>query len=278
MAPPNKATPKPGAAKRPTQQQQDHEAIAKLTKDNERLKKIYRANFRLGKFQDLVLARAESWRIAALNIGSAYAVAAKRHTDAMAKQDKIDALKTQWIFSVLTVATSGALSWVTSGLALAETFPERKVLVDALLSAGQAGMGETFSAMGPAVAPVIFTQKNQSVNIDPQVFQNEREKAVSEAKIKILERFAQLKDAYADIPLEKWDDYTEAKQLADHNAWLKQADTLAGKDDLPSIDDMADELERGIWKKWMPGLKGHRYVVTRFSANSVDDYTSCGAE
>ena len=148
MAPPNKATPKPGAAKRPTQQQLDHEAIAKLTKDNERLKKIYRANFLLGQFQDLVLARAESWRMAALNIGSAYALAAKNHTDAMAKQDKIDALRTQLIFSVLTVASSGTLSWVTSGLQLAETFPERKVLVDALPKRRPSRHGRDFQRHG----------------------------------------------------------------------------------------------------------------------------------
>jgi len=197
------------------------------------------------------MARAESWRIAARNIGSAYATAAKMHRDALAKQDKIDALTTQLIFSVLTVATSGALSWVSTGLQMSEKFPERVQLIEAVEDAAQAGVGEGFSALGP----LIWTRQNESVNIEPQVFQNERENAVSEAIIKVEDRFGDIQSEYASFPLEKWDDYTEEKQLADFKAWLKEADTLAGKDDLPSIDVMADELERGIWALWVPRLR-----------------------
>ena len=273
MAPPNKATPKPGVAKRPTHDQLQDQAIANLTKDNMRLANLSGELLRLGQFQDEVLARAESWQIAARNVGSAYATAAKMHTDALAAQDKIEALKTQILFSVLTVATSGSLSWLSSGLAMAEKFPERLALIEAVEDAAQAGVGEVFSA----VSPMIFTQQNKAVNIDPQVFQNERENAVSEAKIKVLERFGRIKSQWAAAPLETWDDYSEAKQLAEHNDWLKKADNLAGKDDLPSIAVMADELERGFWAAWMPGLKSRIRVGNRFGTQEEDAYASVGS-
>jgi hypothetical protein len=128
--PPPKAALNPGTAQRPTLQQQLDQMKSQTTKDREREQKARRALTLLLSFQNEVLARAEGWQIAARNIGSAYATAAKRHADALADQDKIDALKTQVLFSVLTVATSGALSWVSSGLAMAECFPERKALIE----------------------------------------------------------------------------------------------------------------------------------------------------
>src|SRR5262245_40443630 len=114
-----------------THEQQRDQAIAKLTKDKVRMDNRQRATLRLGLLQNQVLARAESWQIAARNIGSAYATAAKRHTDALATQNKIEALKTQALFSVLTAATSGALSWVSSSLQLAKNLPERVRLIEA---------------------------------------------------------------------------------------------------------------------------------------------------
>ena len=83
----------PPIARRPTHDQLQDQAISNLTKNNMRLASLSRASLRLGQFQDQVLARAESWQIAARNVGSAYATAAKMHTDALAKQEKIEALK-----------------------------------------------------------------------------------------------------------------------------------------------------------------------------------------
>src|SRR4051812_42385272 len=138
------ARPKPRHAQRMTHDQVQDQYLL-------RLRNLSRATLLLGKFQDQVMARAESWQIAARNIGSAYATAAKRHTDALAKQDKIDALKIQFMFSVLTVASAGGLSWISSGLALGQKFPERVKLIEALEDAAQAGTGEVFSAMGPLI-------------------------------------------------------------------------------------------------------------------------------
>ena len=101
--------------------------------------------------------------------------------------------------------------------------------------------------------------------------------AVSEAKIKVLEHFGRIKSEWAAAPLEKWDSYTEAKQVAEHAAWLRRAAALAGKDSLPSIGTMADELERGIWAAWLPGLKQTYTVSGRNSSRKMDQYASVGS-
>src|SRR4051794_10441492 len=102
------------------------------------------------------MAQVANWKMAAENVGLAFLNAYNAHTGALANQDKIDALRTQKFFSVLTIASSGTLSWIDSGLDLATQYPERKVLVDVLKDAGQAGIGEGFSA----VAPMVFAQAN----------------------------------------------------------------------------------------------------------------------
>ena len=201
-----------------------------MTQDKVRLANLARATLRLGQFQDQVMARAESWQIAARNIGSAYATAA-RHTDALAKQDKIEALKTQLLFSVLTVATSGTLSWVSSGLPLGEKYPERLKLIEAVEDAAQASAGEVFSAMGP----LIKTSQGESVSIDPLMFQNERENAVSEAKIKVLQLQPDQALGWAASPLENWDNYTEAKQVA-CGMRLAEGSRHPGRQGLPAVD------------------------------------------
>ncbi len=232
------------------------------------------ADLRLSAFQDKVLARCHSWEIAARNIGSAYAGAAKCYNEAMAKQDAIDALETQAIFSVLTVATSGAFSWVSSGLALAEEYPERRAIVGAMEGAAEAGIGEGFSALGP----IVFSQTNQSVSINPQKFQNDRENAVSEAIIKVYDRFAAIKLEWAKWPLQWWNGYDEKAQGAEFDTWLRQMDTMAGKDDLPSNQEMTDELERGIWAKWMPSLKkGRWYTTAKDDMKFKEEYEGVGS-
>jgi hypothetical protein len=232
-----------------------------------------RATLRLSAWEHQLRATCESWQVAARQIGSAYATAAKNHNDALAKQAQIDALETQAIFSVLTIATSGAFSWASSGLALAEQFPERKLLVEAVQGAAEAGIGEGFSALGP----MVFSQTNSSVSIDPLQFQNDRENAVSEAKKKVDERFAKIDLEWASADLNEWDGYDEKKQRAELDDLLRQAGTLAGEEDLPSPDDMAEELERGIWAQWMPQLKRVKYYASKAGGGPKDDYASVGS-
>ncbi len=90
--------------------------IADLQRDQARQDNRARWMLRLGQFQDNVLARAESWQTAARNIGSAYKTAALNHHATLDKQSSSDALNNQILFSILTVATVGAISWVSSAV------------------------------------------------------------------------------------------------------------------------------------------------------------------
>ena len=60
-----------------------------------------------------VTKKAQDLRSAATRFGKAYSVAAGRHRDAVSNQQKMKEMETQLMFSVLTVLTSGGLSWAT---------------------------------------------------------------------------------------------------------------------------------------------------------------------
>jgi hypothetical protein len=247
-----------------------------------------RAILKLSSFQDTVLASAEDWQKAARLIGSAYATAAARHKDIVDKQAKSDALDTQILFSVLTVAASGALSWVSGRLqqkaeqaaqdALKKlkvqfnreldlkarvriqhkmdrihALPTQKLLMEAVEDSAQAGVGEILSANGPLIFPPTIAPVSQ----EPQVFQDDLENRVGDVKKKVFQAFATIKGQWAAAPLDSWDTYDEVKQLKEHQSWQKAADELAGADDLPDWDWMAKELERGIWAKYV--LEQHSY-------------------
>jgi hypothetical protein len=265
------------------------EAAEKRLRDIEdnqkRLDTAQRAANQLNAFKDKVLAYAESWQTAARIVGSAYKLAANNHQKALADQARDDALRVQLMFSILTVVASGALGWVINVAqqnrinvlerarwrlqraketnrwvlvpGLSEDFlrkmptPERRLLIAAGEEMVKAGAGETLSALGPMT---VDTSK-ESVSEDPQVFQNQRENAVGEVKEKLLLRFSSVHATWAAAPLASWDTYDADTQQAWYEGWLADADQLAGADQLPSMETLAAEFERGIWAKWMPSLK-----------------------
>jgi hypothetical protein len=213
----------------------------------------------LRSYEHRILAKLEDWEECVDRVGAAYSVAAGQHNGALAKQAAIDALKQQALFSVLTVVTSGAFSWVTAAVEASTILKEQEWLRMALIKGSEAGFGEGFSAVGPMNWPAAGTQ---SVSIDPMLFRGQRIKAVHEARIKTHEQLAQIYTDWAKADPWDWEGYDEKEQLAELEDMMTEADTMAGRKFLPSSDkDMADELERGIWAKWMPQLKrGTRFV------------------
>jgi hypothetical protein len=247
-----------------------------------------RAILRLGRFQDLVMARAEDWQQAARLIGSAYATAAGKHKEVVDNQSKSDALDTQILFSILTVATSGALSWVCGKLQQGaekaaqkgltelqvqisreldpnvrvrllhkmgklQALPTQKLLIDAVEDMAQAGVGEALSATGPLLVPPTVAPVSQ----DPLVFQNDLENRVSAVKQQVLMAFGKIKGDWADAPLDSWDKFDDVQQFKQHESWKKAAAQLPGADELPDLKWMAEELERGIWARYV--LEQHSY-------------------
>jgi hypothetical protein len=200
-----------------------------------------RATLLLDQFKEEVQIRVTGWEIAILNLGSAYARAAKNHSEAVEKKKKADAIKSQVMFSLLTVASAGGLAWI-SGAALAAkgAAAEASLLTNTLEDVVQNSAAEAFSANGPGLDQRIPTADQTAVSDDPLVFQNQR---MGRLKAAQLQAHTQFKTFTADL-LKRPD-----------AAWLAKADLLSGGAKLPTVDVMADELERAFWARWAPALK-----------------------
>ena len=109
MAPPRSPDPRV-----PELQRQLAREIAERKQNEARLRKQNHALSVFNLMNVDVEQKATSLRLAATRIGTAYSVAAGRHKEALAKMEQIKAMETQLMFSVLTVLTSGALSWATA--------------------------------------------------------------------------------------------------------------------------------------------------------------------
>jgi hypothetical protein len=109
MAPPRSPDPRV-----PELQRQLAREIAERKQNEARLRKQNHALSVFNLMNVDVERKATSLRLAAIRIGTAYSVAAGRHKEALAQQEAIKAMETQLLFSILTVLTSGALSWATA--------------------------------------------------------------------------------------------------------------------------------------------------------------------
>ena len=183
----------------------------------------------------------------------AYKKADDKYKETLRKQAAKDALEIQIFFSVLTVATSGALGWISTAAAQASGGVET-ALRDAVESSVQATAGEVFSANGPLLFP---PGGDGTVSPDPQAFQNDLQKRVNNVYKAALHVFGEVRTRYMNLPLEAWDTYDEAREKASFEKWQKDADELADDDDLPDGDWMARELERGRWAKYV--RENHSY-------------------
>jgi hypothetical protein len=197
--------------------------------------------------------RALDWQIAARNIGSAYKMADNKFRETLSKKAASDALEIQIFFSVLTVVTSGALGWVSTAVAKTRGGVE-SAMSDAVEATSQAFAGELFSANGP----LVFPPSNASpLSQDPQVFQNDLENKVDRVHRNALIMFDQVKSQLSKMSPEAFDRYDNAAQLEAQRKWEVEAKKLAGDDDLPEVQWMADEIERGRWKRYV--LDNHSY-------------------
>lgn len=220
-----------------------------------RLENQQKANSHLNGFRDQVMARCTAWERAIINLGTAYATAAKLHTDAVEKKKRVDAIKSQVMFSVLTVASAGTAAWISNGI---QAGKEASILINVLEDTVQASIGEAFSAVGPGIDQRAPTPSQTTVSIEPQVFQGQRLARLKQAEESAYNYFKEMNDALLKTKPEEWESYDEAKQLAEYDAWFKKADLIAAGNKFPSVDEMARELERGFWAKWAPALKQMR--------------------
>jgi hypothetical protein len=236
-----------------------------------------------------VTRKGQRLRSAATRIGKAYSVAAGRHRDALAKQDQVKAMETQLLFSVLTVLTSGALSWATavvrevqasvdaSRLAaiealgaqvpayggvlerlvqrLKEKHPQevsaRELMTTVLEDTLVAGVGELFASMGPYYSP---PPPSTPANQEPLEFQDDLVSQIDDIEAPALDFLSRMANRIKDTPDAEWDKYDDRKFQTAYQDWQKEANKLADVEDLPDEKTMTDDLERLIWALWVPRL------------------------
>ena len=161
-APPPRPMPKP-------------HTLAMTELNDERRDKRTKSTSKLDVFYTEVSRRYLGWSNAVLSVGSAYKKADDKYRETLGKQTAKDALEIQIFFSVLTVATSGALGWISYAAAKA-TGGVESALRDAVESSIQATAGEVFSANGPLLFP---PSGDGTISPDPQTFQNDLQKRVN---------------------------------------------------------------------------------------------------
>jgi hypothetical protein len=234
-----------------------------------------RAALRLNAIHGYVGGRAAGWRKGARHIGNAYAAADKAYNTVLEKQKTLDTLKIQAFFSVLTIATSGALGWAT--IAAETRWPGLLKLGNAMTETrdaiSQAMVGEAFASMGPLVFPAT---PDSTVNPDPQKFQNELEDKVDDMSQWALNIVTIISNRFADAPLEAWDCYNAKAEEAAFRDWQKMEKQLelASDKELPDEDWMARELERGRWAKYVLDQHSHLDFGLFQTEESPDDVGS----
>jgi hypothetical protein len=238
-----------------------------LAANQERQDKRDRAKMKVDIFQTDVGQRFLGWSNAVGMVGSAYKIADNSYREVLGKKTAKDALEIQIFFSVLTVATSGALGWLSYAAAQSSGGIE-SALRDAVESGIQATAGEVFSADSPLIFP---PNADSTVSADPQVFQNEMQKKVNDIYKEVLLVFNQVRQRYLDVPLASWDTFDEDSGKEAFEKWQKKANELADEDDLPSVDWMAREIERGRWQKFVLDNHSYRDFGIFKTADSPDD-------
>jgi hypothetical protein len=269
------------------------------------------------EFENQVQATGTGWEDAVLNIGSAYALAARRHQQAISTDNAHAAIETQLMLAVLTSVTAGAFGWIVAAGSLPRGASEAELLGSRLQTAAEGGVEKVIprsslvdqfgrplspsttaapalvdasgrpltsaataapslaaSQSGGVPAPSMgsfgwqqagskATQAAETlaahgassgagpVSGDPLLFQNERMSQVKKEEKQAYEYFATLSQQLRTAPAESWANFDPQAQLAAHQSWLKSTQLLGTKADLPSIEQMAQDIERGFWAQWV---------------------------
>jgi hypothetical protein len=295
MAPPRSPDPRMPV----TQRQFAQEVAERKKKDAEhelseaRLRKQNKALATFGLINVDVDKKATSLGNAATRIGTAYSKAAGNHKTALAKMTEIQAMETQLMFSILTVVTSGALSWTTAlvrlqGAAQAAGRMEGIVALEAL----RAQVPRDYQGAMVALAQRMKDQLSRQVSArelfttvledtsaagvgeifgsmgpyygapapsvpasqEPDQFQNSLVLQIGRVKDKALSFLHDMITKIKDLPEPEWDKYDDREFTSAYQDWTKEAGGLADEHDLPDDQTMVDDLERLIWALWIPRL------------------------
>ena len=206
---------------------------------------------------DMTLRKQKSdWITAATNVGSAYASACKKHSDAVSKQARFDALMESAAFGLFTASIGGALGGFGEFISHGQQELSRMqaTLRGAIEDAIQISVGEGIDVWQAAVAP-----QGASAGQEPQNYQNIIENAVDSNFTSMLSDVIRIRGLLGQVENEPsqmigWKIDVEPSVLQGNiDQWWSRS-RLNNPPQLKEGDDMEDAMERNIWDQWMPSL------------------------
>ncbi|MCD4670140.1 MAG: DUF4157 domain-containing protein [Actinomycetia bacterium] len=201
-----------------------------------------------------IIVNMREWRIAARNVGSGYEMAGTRHTTACQKAASAKALNEAIFFGILTMASAGVLSWMS-------TVVQKKrhtldVFYNYLEDTVQSGVGEGIDVFQAGVAP-----SSKAVNKGYLSYQNNMLNHLDDLMNNVTKYFIDVVNELQENPWSSWDGFDSTKQVEKYNVWLKKS-KLSDIPTVPTNDKIADSLETDMWARWVPGLIVEKHTFT----------------
>jgi hypothetical protein len=206
--------------------------------------------------------------IVAKVVAQAYDLALSDHNEAIKGRNDVLALQDAIVFGIITAATAGGLGWVSTLLQAGAT-AARVALINTLEDAVQSGLGETIDAVQlvetQSRRPATTTMPDAGLPVRPMSgtavnFLAAVDEAVGELRRSVLRYVNRLIKYLMALPACVWDGFDRDRQEQAHRAWLdtlpvpiELPENLAQRDALKQA--IADELERALWKNWLPRLR-----------------------
>jgi len=224
----------------------------------------------IGQLERQIAINMRKWHIAARNVGSGYELAGTRHTNACKDAASQKALHEAILFGILTAASVGALSWLST--VAQEVHKSREVLINVLEDVVQSGVGEGIDVRQAAVAP-----SAKPVSGGYLSYQNNLLNHLDELMNNVTQYFIDVVKEIQAAPWSAWDRFSSEKQIEKHQAWLKQSRLSRGPT-VPPKEKIADSLESDMWAQWSPGLivKQTRYAGCSGRSYSAEEITDPG--
>ncbi|MEX0271930.1 DUF4157 domain-containing protein [Leptolyngbyaceae cyanobacterium UHCC 1019] len=225
---------------------------ARTTTDQLRLRQDL--HILLDMYQNRILGRLDDWLQAAQNVGSAYAIAADRHQQAVAERARSEALQEAILFGVLTACCAGGLGWlagVTIGGIGGRTLQQISRMSETAFENAQDTL-VVFVSEGIDVYQAATQPQPQLISQNPLVFQNQTTNKIIQERQRVHQQFERWLEVLLNAPMTSYSDRASLDRFRNRiEAWTQESLRLRGGSNLPDIETMARRLECGFWARWI---------------------------
>ncbi|MGM0577149.1 MAG: hypothetical protein ACQEXJ_15600 [Myxococcota bacterium] len=217
----------------------------------------------------------DAWSRRATAVGACYAEAHDRFNAVRRQQAEVDALQAAACFSILQVATGGALASLTSLAKRSSALKDAPAWqVDGLTSVVTGALGK---AVDGIAKPTYVTP---GVDITPSKFATGLTIAVqghAQGCLEHLNGWVQLANSIklGKLPLSLVD-YLDPGQLDAHIEAWKSTKEIFRRPGTLDTEALTEELETGMWARWVQGLTYLQEVGGKYTSRTVRHYISPG--